>query len=83
MAWRCFVASHGKVGYIMRLLRRAAELAVRQNQPGLSQKLLFEAFEHTLAGKRRRIANPFGEHVPETAGPDEAEYWPVRRQISS
>jgi hypothetical protein len=83
MAWRCFVASHGKVGYIMRLLRRAAELAVRQNEPGLSQRLLFEAFERTLAGKRRRLANPFGHDLPVSVGPEETEYWPVRRRTGS
>ncbi len=38
MAWRCFVATHGKVGYVMRLLRRAAEDAVRQNEAGLSRE---------------------------------------------
>jgi hypothetical protein len=83
MAWRCFVASHGKVGYIMRLLRRAAEMAVRQNQPGLSQQLLFEAFEYTLAGQRRGLANPFDNLLPNSVGPEEAEYWPVRRQTGS
>jgi hypothetical protein len=79
MAWRCFVATHGKVGYVMRLLRRAAEDAVREGEPGLSRELLFAAFQHTLAGKRRSVGNPFTNDVPDTAGPEEAEYWPVRR----
>jgi hypothetical protein len=83
MAWRCFVATHGKVGYMMRLLRRAAEEAIRQDAPGLSQALLYEAFESTLAGKRRGLANPFAEAAPETSGPEEKEYWPVRRRRSS
>lgn len=79
MAWRCFVATHGKVGYVMRLLRRAAEDAVLQDAPGLSRELLFAAFQRTLAGKRRRVENPFASDVPDTAGPEETEYWPVRR----
>jgi hypothetical protein len=83
MAWRCFVATHGKVGYIMRLLRRAAEIAVRRSQPGLSRQLLFEAFEVTLAGKRRGLANPFSDPVPDNIGPEETEYWPVRQRTGS
>ncbi len=80
MAWRCFVATHGKVGYVMRLIRRAAEAAVRQEEPGLSQALLHEAFNRTLAGRRRRLDNPFSETAPRAAGPEETEYWPVRRR---
>lgn len=80
MAWRCFVATQGKVGYVMRLLRRAAEEAVRRDEPGLSQELLHEAFRRTLAGRRRGLANPFAAAIPDSAGPEEAEYWPVRRR---
>ncbi len=80
MAWRCFVATHGKVGYVMRLIRRAAEEAVRRDEPGLSRELLHEAFNRTLAGRRRRLENPFAKAVPSTAGPEEAEYWPVGRR---
>lgn len=83
MAWRCFVATQGKVGYVMRLLRRVAEEAVRWDEPGLSPDLLRQAFHRTLAGKRRGLANPFTQKVPDTAGPEETEYWPVRRQPSS
>ncbi|MBZ0280517.1 MAG: TniB family NTP-binding protein [Anaerolineae bacterium] len=83
MAWRCFVATHGKVGYVMRLIRRTAEMAVRHDQPGLSQQLLFEAFERTLAGKRRQITNPFGQELPQTPGPEEHEYWPLRQQTGA
>ena len=82
MDWRCFVATQGKVGYIMRLLRRAAEDAVRRGSPGLTQELLREAFAATLAGKRRNIANPFTANLPEVADIQENEYWPVRRQRS-
>jgi hypothetical protein len=83
MAWRCFVATQGKVGYIMRLLRRAAEEAVLHDEPGLSQALLCEAFDRTLAGHRRGLANPFQDAIPETVGPLETEYWPVRRRQAS
>lgn len=83
MAWRCFVATQGKVGYLMRLLRRAAEEAVRRELPELTQELLREAFTATLAGKRRNIANPFTASLPETVEAQESEYWPVRRHRSS
>ncbi|CAG1007753.1 hypothetical protein ANRL4_03792 [Anaerolineae bacterium] len=83
MAWRCFVATQGKVGYIMRLLRRAAESAILQDEPGLSKPLLYEAFERTLAGHRRGLPNPFTKEVPETTGPAEPAYWPIRRRSVS
>lgn len=79
-AWRCFVATQGKVGYIMRLLRPSAEHAVRQGAASLSQELLKESFSRTLAGKRRGVDNPFANGIPETAGPEEAEYWPIGRR---
>jgi hypothetical protein len=66
----------------MRLLRRAAEEAVRRELPELTQELLREAFTATLAGKRRNIANPFTASLPETVETPENEYWPVRRQRS-
>lgn len=83
MAWRCFVATQGKVGYIMRLLRRAAEAAVLRDELGLSLPLLHEAFDRTLAGHRRGLANPFQEAIPDTVGPVETEYWPVRKRQAS
>jgi len=83
MGWRCYVATHGKAGYIMKLLRRAAEMAVKRDKPGLSQTLLFESFERTLAGKRRRLSNPFGNDIPQSLGPKEQEYWPARRRSGS
>ena len=79
LAWRCFVASYGKVGYIMRLLRRAAELAVRRQSPTLTLPILHEAFQLTLAGTRRGIPSPFLTKLPTSLGPVEKEYWPVRR----
>lgn len=79
MAWRCFVATQGKVGYVMRLLRRSAEDAVRCAAPALTQEFLANAFSQTLAGKRRGLHNPFIGDAPDTTGPEEKEYWPVRR----
>lgn len=82
MGWRCFVATQGKVGYVMRLLRRAAEDAVRRDSPGLTQDLLHDAFGVTLAGKRRGISNPFTSALPDSVGPQESDYWPARRERS-
>jgi hypothetical protein len=82
LAWRCFVATQGKVGYLMRLLRRAAEEAVRREESSLSQALLYEAFERSLSGQRMGLMNPFGKAIPETTAPDERDYWPLRRKRS-
>lgn len=79
IAWRCFVATQGKVGYLMRLLRRSAENAILQESPSLTLTHLGMAFDQTLAGKRRGLSNPFTGDVPETSGPEEPEYWPVRQ----
>lgn len=80
IAWRCFVATQGKVGYIMRLLRRGAENAIQQDCASLTVEHLAAAFDQTLAGKRRGLKNPFVGEIPESSGPEEPEYWPVRQR---
>lgn len=79
-AWRCFVATQGKVGYLTRLLRRSAEMAILQEAHSLTLEHLAVAFDQTLAGKRHGLRNPFTGEIPETAGPEEPEYWPVRQR---
>lgn len=63
-AWRCFVASDGCMAYLMNLVRRAAQYAIRQNYPALNMALLATAFDHRLAGKRRGLSNPFVGELP-------------------
>jgi energy-coupling factor transporter ATP-binding protein EcfA2 len=63
-AWRCFVASEGCMAHLMNLIRRAAQRAILLERPALDLTLLADAFDHRLAGKRRRIANPFVGDLP-------------------
>ncbi len=64
MAWRCFVASEGIIGYVMALVRRATALTLSQGREHLDAVLLSEAFTQRLAGKRRGISNPFVGELP-------------------
>jgi hypothetical protein len=57
----------------MNLLRRAAQFAIQENSPNLTPKLLARAFDNRLAGRRRRISNPFVGGVPELVVEFEAE----------
>jgi hypothetical protein len=83
LAWRCFVATQGKVGYVMRLLRRSAENAIQQDCTSLTVEHFAAAFDQTLAGKRRGLKNPFIGEIPESSGPEEPEYWPIRQRRKS
>jgi len=64
LAWRCYVASEGLINYVMRLVRRAAYLAVDHGQDRIDIGLLHEAFTRELAGDRRGIPNPFEGDLP-------------------
>lgn len=64
-AWRCYVASEGCMAYLMNLVRRAAQRAVLLERPALDITLLEEAFDHRLAGRRRKVNNPFVGDLPE------------------
>jgi len=64
IAWRCFVASEGIIGYVMALVRRATALALSQGREHLDAVLFEEAFTQRLAGKRRGIPNPFTGDLP-------------------
>jgi energy-coupling factor transporter ATP-binding protein EcfA2 len=64
-AWRCFVASEGSMAYLMNLVRRATQRAIRLGHQALDLTLLAEAFDHRLAGRRRGLANPFVGDLPQ------------------
>jgi hypothetical protein len=76
LAWRCFVATHGKMGYTAMLLRAAAELVVEKKQKGFSQQLLATAFFSTLSSERLHTKNPFVGKSPTDAGQPEKDYTP-------
>ncbi len=59
VAWRCWVATGGVVGYVMALVREATWIALTRNGEALTLDLLAEAFTERLAAERRGITNPF------------------------
>lgn len=58
-AHKIFIASDGVVGLVMALVREAMHLALRSGQEYVDDELLAEGFDRRLAGKRRKIMNPF------------------------
>lgn len=64
-AWRCFVASGGVIGYVMMLIRLAAQLALEAGLEHIDDTLLAQAFTQRLGGERRGIPNPFIGGRPE------------------
>ncbi len=65
MAWRIYCASHGTLRYIMKLIRRAGEIAIDAGMSQPDRQALAQAFDKELAGKRRHVPNPFvGEKRP-------------------
>lgn len=66
LAWRCWVASTGIVGYLMKLIRGATDLALLSQQESLSLDVLAHSYSRHMAGDRRGIANPFlGDPPPQ------------------
>jgi hypothetical protein len=77
MAYRLYCATNGRVGYLMRIVRRAAELAIRRGKKGLDLDLLAEAYNERMMADFKDRPNPFltdlsdlritrfTEHVPD------------------
>lgn len=63
-AWRIFVATEGRMGYLMALIRKATSEALKQGVEFLDDDLLAYAFKEKLAGERRGISNPFVGPAP-------------------
>jgi hypothetical protein len=59
MSYRFFCATNGRVGKIMRLVRRAAEIAVREEMQSLDLPVLARAYNERLMADRPALANPF------------------------
>jgi hypothetical protein len=64
IAWRCYVASGGLMGYQMELLRTATHFALEQGYEALDIKLLALAYTERLESVRE-IPNPFDGEMPE------------------
>jgi hypothetical protein len=50
----------GFIGYVMKLMRRAAILAIDKGAECLDLELLAESYDERLASRNRRRMNPFG-----------------------
>jgi hypothetical protein len=59
LAFRIYCATGGLIGYVMKLVRRAAILAVERRAEQVDVELLAEAYDERLSSRRPRQANPF------------------------
>ena len=73
LALRIYIASGGVISQVMELVRTATRLALGQGAERLSMGLLETAFTKRLAGKRRKIKNPFAGKTPQPPIPTRAE----------
>ena len=58
-AFRIYCATNGFLGYLMKLVRRAAILAIDRSAVCLDFDLLAEAYDERLASRAPKRANPF------------------------
>lgn len=58
-AFRIMCASNGIIGFIMKLVRRAAEIAIDNNYENIDIDLLAKAYEQRLSGRSTDNINPF------------------------
>lgn len=77
LAWRCFVATEGVVNWIMKLIRRAAYIAVDLGRDHIDIDILHEAFSKELAGELLGIPNPFEGSRPVLRAKSQAHYVPA------
>jgi energy-coupling factor transporter ATP-binding protein EcfA2 len=59
----CYLACGGVVGYLMRLLRQATRLTLKQGHEKLDLNLLAQAYDASLAPLRRSVPNPFAAAI--------------------
>jgi hypothetical protein len=74
MALRIFCATEGVTGYVMKLVRRAAEMSIDEKRECLDLEVLAWAYDERLSARTPDRANPF------TCGPDDLRLEPVIRQ---
>jgi hypothetical protein len=61
IAWRCFAASYGRIGYLMSILRGAAHIALNNNSESITMGMLSHSFEKNSS---LSIENPFSGKPP-------------------
>jgi Cdc6-like AAA superfamily ATPase len=74
-ALRVFCATDGLIGYVMKLTRRAAVLAIERGADHVGLEFLSEAYDERLASRLRGRAHPFKsdpEHLKPEAAADAA-----------
>lgn len=59
MAFRCYCATNGVIGKVMKIVRRATELALEQADERLSLNLLATAYDDRLRANHPGRVNPF------------------------
>lgn len=59
LAFRIYCATNGLIGYLMKLVRKAAILAVDRKLERVDMELLAESYDERLASRRPWQANPF------------------------
>jgi hypothetical protein len=59
MAFRIYYATDGIVGFIMKLIRRAAYFAIEENLPSLNLMVLARAYDERLSHRDPTRKNPF------------------------
>jgi type II secretory pathway predicted ATPase ExeA len=73
-ALRIFCATEGVTGYVMKLVRRAAEMSINEKRECLDLEVLAWAYDERLSARSPDRANPF------TCGPNDLRLEPVIRQ---
>ena len=80
MVYRMYCATNGRVGYVMNIVRRAAEIAIRNQMPSLTLSTLAEAYNDRMMSlypdrnnpfsvtEQKLNIKPFEEVIPELSG---------------
>jgi hypothetical protein len=63
MAFRIYCATSGHIGYVMKLVRRAAILAIERKADYLDLGLLAESYDERLSSRSPELSNPFRNEV--------------------
>lgn len=59
MAFRFYCATNGRIGYVMKIIRRASEIAIRSKMPILNLEVLAQAYHDRLMADYPNRNNPF------------------------
>jgi energy-coupling factor transporter ATP-binding protein EcfA2 len=80
VAFRIYCATGGLIGYVMKLVRRAAILAIERREEHVGVELLAESYDERLASRMPRRVNPFRVALEElTAKPSSPAGGGVKR----